>query len=335
MAVTIDGFEVDLPPTWAETQLAQAFEESVVGQLTQSTPLPLGESVIPVYEGGFEVGYTAEGSPKPVSEVGFDKRTLSPWKFAGIILVSKEAARLNPARMLENIQADMRNGVSRQIDYGVFYGKSARTGNAVPNATYIDQTSARISVGLDLAEDVLDAYDAAVEGNPNGDPNGFAFDTRYRTRIARANAVQNTVGATIPAIPNLTGAGATVGGLPAAYGRTVSGRVGTQTDTGRVGFVGDWTKGLTWGFATSIELQRSTEATIVDGAGKTWHAFQDNMIAYLIEFTAGWSVNPTMFAAIDGVAPDESSCPPYSRGACARRVPLGDPQCRHEDRRRT
>ena len=164
MAVTIDGFEVDLPPTWAETQLAQAFEESVVGQLTQSTPLPLGESVIPVYEGGFEVGYTAEGSPKPVSEVSFDKRVLSPWKFAGIVLVSQEAARLNPAQMLENIQADMRNGVSRQIDYGVFYGKSARTGAAVPNATFVNQTTARASIGAagELPNEVLAGYDAAV-----------------------------------------------------------------------------------------------------------------------------------------------------------------------------
>src|SRR5690625_6230630 len=83
MAVTLDGIEVPLPKNWAETQLKQAFEESVVGKLSNSTPIPLGESVIPVYEGGFEVGYTAEGAPKPVSEVGFSHRVLSPWKFAG------------------------------------------------------------------------------------------------------------------------------------------------------------------------------------------------------------------------------------------------------------
>lgn len=311
MAVTIDGMEVPLPKNWANTQLSQAFEQSVVGQLSGSTPIPLGETVIPVYTGGFEVGYTAEGSPKPVSEVGFDHRTLNPWKFAGIVLVSQEAARLNPAQMLENIQADMRNGVARQIDYGVFYGKSARTGNLVPNATFVNQTTARqsvLGVGDDLAEDILDGYDLAVAGNANGDPNGFAFDTRLRTRVARANAVQNTVGATIPAIPNLTGAGATVGGLPAAYGRTVSGRVGTQVAQETVGFTGDWNTGLTWGYGSQIELKRSTEATIVDGLGKTWNLFQDNMIAYLIEFTAGWSVDPSRFAAYDGPeVPGESS----------------------------
>jgi len=303
MAVLLDGIEVPLPKNWADTQLSQAFEQSVVGQLTSAQPIPLGETVIPVYEGGFEVGYVAEGSPKPVSEVGFDHRTLSPNKFAGIVLVSQEAARQDPLRMLENIQADMRNGVQRQIDYGIFYGKSARTGNLVPNVTYVNQTTARATLGEgDLADEVLAGYDLALAGNEQGDPNGFAFDSTYRTRLARAGAVSNTVGATIPAIPSLTGSGSTLGGLPVAYGRTVSGRVGTQTATATKGFVGDWNSGLTWGYGSTIELKRSDQATIVDGAGKTWHLFQDNMIAYLIEFTAGWSVDPTRFAAYD-VAP--------------------------------
>lgn len=299
MAVMVDGIEVPLPQNWADTQLSQAFQESVVGQLTTSTPMPLGETVIPVYEGGFEVGYVAEGTPKPVSEVGVSSRVLSPWKFAGIVLVSQEAARLNPANMLEKIQQDMRNGVSRQIDYGVFYGKSARTGNAVPNATSINSTTNRVELGTDLADGVLDGYDLAVASNENADPNGFAFDSAYRTRMARLIQTQNTVGATIPALPNLGGQADSVAGLRAAYGRTVSGRVGTQARTAVRGFVGDWTRGLSWGYGSSIELKRSDQATIVDGAGKTWHLFQDNMIAYLIEFTAGWSVDPTMFAAYD------------------------------------
>ena len=299
MAVLIDGIEVPLPSNWAETQLAQAFEESVVGKLDAPEPMPLGETVIPVYEGGFEVGYVAEGTPKPVSEVGFSHRTLSPWKFAGIVLVSQEAARLNPARMLDKIQQDMRNGVARQIDYGVFYGKSARTGNAVPNATFVDATTNRVELTSALDEDILNAYDLAVAGNENGDPNGFAFDTSYRTRVAR---ISQTAGAPTPGLPNLNAAVNNVAGLPAAYGRTVSGRVGTQTATDVKGFVGDWRAGLAWGYGSQIELKRSTEATIVDGGGKTWNLFQDNMIAYLIEFTAGWSVDATMFAALEDAA---------------------------------
>ena len=300
MAVTIDGIEVPLPRDWAPTQLKRAFEESVVGKLTTSTPMSLGETVVPVYEGGFEVGYVAEATPKPVSEVSVSHRVMTPNKFAGIVLVSQEAARLDPLGMLEHVERDMRNGVARQIDYGIFYGKSARTGAAVPNVSSVNQTTNRATIGPGaLADEILAGYDLAIAGNENADPDGFAFDTSLRTQVARAAAASNTVGATIPALPNLSAGADVVAGLPAAYGRTVSGRVGTQAATKTKGFVGDWTRGLTWGYGSSIELKRSDQATVVDGNGKEWHLFQDNMIAYLIEFTAGWSVDPTMFAAYD------------------------------------
>lgn len=303
MAITIDGLTVPLPKNWAEVQMKQAFEESVVGKLSASTPMPLGETVVPVYEGGFEVGYVAEANPKPVSDVSLTHRVLAPQKFAGIVLVSQEAARLNPAAMLENIQADMRNGVSRQIDYGVFYGKSARTGAAIPNVSFVNQTTSRATAAGTVAtldDELLALYDATIAANANGDPDGWAFDSSYRTRVARLSQSQNTVGATIPALPNLgVGEVGTLAGLRAAYGRTVSGRVGTQAATNTVGFLGDWTRGLKWGFGSSIEMKRSDQATIVDGQGKQWNLFQDNMIAYLIEFVAGWSVDPTQFGALD------------------------------------
>src|SRR5690625_6954045 len=164
--------------------------------------------------------------------------------------------------MLENIQADMRNGVASKIDSGVRYGRSACTGNAVPNVTFVNQTTNRAPVGSgDLADEVLAGYDLAVAGNPNGDPNGFAFDSTYRTRIARAGAVSNTVGATIPAIPSLTGAGTTLGGLPVAGGRPVSGRVGDPAAEDPKGSVGDCDTARHWGSASSSALKRSDQAT--------------------------------------------------------------------------
>ncbi|MGO4936016.1 hypothetical protein ACTQ40_10610, partial [Collinsella sp. Sow4_D11] len=96
MAVTIDGMKVDLPKEWGATQLAKGFEQSVVGQLKGGTPMNMGEYVIPQYEGGFEVGYTAEMGMKPVSEVSLTTKTMAPVKFAGIIVVSREFAKRNP-----------------------------------------------------------------------------------------------------------------------------------------------------------------------------------------------------------------------------------------------
>lgn len=292
MAVTLDGLTVDMPKDWAPTLMEKSFESSVVGQLTQAKPIPLDGETIPIYDGGFEVGYVPEGNRKPVSDVEMRFDALVPKKFAGILVVSKELARRNPGAMLEHVEADMINGVARQVDYAVLYARAALTGNPVPETTAVNQTTNRVELtaGGDLVDQLTAGYDLAADGD--ADPNGWAFDSRFRTRVSRASQVQDG------AMPNLAANVASFAGMPAAFGRTVAGRVGRNTDTGVRGFVGDWDK-VRWGFSEDIDLTRSNEATIVDGEGNSIHLFQDNMIALRLEFEIGWWVRPGAFAAIE------------------------------------
>ena len=66
MPITLDGQTVPMPKEFAPTVMKNAFEASVIGQLTNSEPLPLGDYVIPQYDGGFEVGVVGEAGHKPV-----------------------------------------------------------------------------------------------------------------------------------------------------------------------------------------------------------------------------------------------------------------------------
>lgn len=296
MAVTLDGLEVELPQSWGKTVMKEAFEASVVGSLTNQIPVSTRGNVVPVYEGGFEVGYTAEAAAKPVSEVGMSLQYLVPNKYAGIIVVSKEAARENPGNMMEIMRQDMVNAVSRQVDYGIFYGKSARTGAPVPNVSSVNSTTNRVELAAgDLVPQFLAGFDLAGEGS---DPNGFAFDTRMRTRVSLASQQELSAPGGISPMPSLNTTAGTLGGLKVAYGRTVAGKVGANAPTNVRGFVGDWNK-LRWGFSSDISLQRSDQATIVDGSGNTYHLFQQNLIAFLVEFEAGWWIDPTAFAAFE------------------------------------
>lgn len=302
MAITLDGLAVDLPQDWSETVMRNAFQDSVAGQLSPSEPLPTNGKVIPVYDGGFEVGYTAELGRKPVSDVALSFRGITPQKFAGLLVVSREAARANPANMLQHVQNDMRNAVSRQLDLGIFYGLSAFNGTPIPNASFVNSTTNRVELdtAADLVPQFLAGYDLAADGE--SDPNGFAFDSRYRTRIALASQQNLSAPGGISPMPNLAGVAGTLGGLPVAYGRTVAGRVGSNADTGVKGFVGDWSK-LRWGFSANIELTRSDQASVVTGDGTTVNAFQDNAIIYRVEFEAGWYIDPTAFAAFEDQVP--------------------------------
>lgn len=298
MAVTLDGLDItaDLPKDWAATTIRKGFESSVAGNLSAAEPMPTNGKVIPVYEGGFEVGYTAEMGRKPVSDVKMSAKTLTPWKFAGLLVVSREAARANPGQMMSIVQQDMTNAVQRQLDLGILYGKSAFNGAAIPNATFVNATTNRVELNSgDLVPQLLAGYDLA---GVDHDPDGFAFDTRYRTRISLASQQQLSAPGGISPMPNLATTAGTLAGLPVAYGRAVSGRVGTNADTGVKGYVGAWDK-LRWGFSSNIELSRSDEASVVLGDGTTVNAFQDNAIIYRVEFEAGWYVDPTAFAAFE------------------------------------
>lgn len=298
MAITLDGLNVDLPQSWGQTLMKDSFESSVVGSLTNQIPISTRGNVVPIYTGGFEVGYVAEGAPKPVSEVGIELQYLTPQKFAGIVVVSKEAARENPANMLDIMRQDMINAVSRQVDYGIFYGKSAKSGAPVPGVTALNSTTNRVELAPgDLVPQVLSAYDLAAAGGK--DPNGFAFDPTMRTRLSLAAQQQlSAPGGTSP-MPSLNSTVGQFGGLPVSYGRTVAGKVGPNAPTAVKGFVGDWNNALRWGFSADISMQRSDQATVVDGAGVTYHLFQQNLIAFLVEFEAGWWIDPSAFAAFD------------------------------------
>lgn len=310
MAVTVDGMEVQMPSTWVSTQLSKGFQQSVVGQLKGTDDIyNMGEAVIPQYEGGFEVGYVGELEPKPVSDVKLTAKSMGSHKFAGIVVVSREFAKRNPAQMLTFIERDMQNAVARQIDYAIMYGKSARTGNFVPgveqSGNYINATNLRTELNFanSLAPQVLAGYDAILNGSRAefADPNGFAFDPRLRSRMAQMTQMsQQPLGSDERFLPDLSTSYDSVAGLRAVYGRTVSGRVGTNPDTGVRGFVGDWANGLRWGYVDGISIQRSNEATIVDASGQTIHLFQQNATALLIEFMIGWSVmDPAYFSAFD------------------------------------
>ena len=187
------------------------------------------------------------------------------------------------------------------MDLGIFYGKSAFNGTPIPNASFVNQTTDRVTLdtATDLVPQFLAGYDLVGDGD--SDPNGFAFDSRFRTRVSLASQQQLAPAGGTQAMPNLAQTAGTLAGLPVAYGRTVSGRVGTNADTGVRGFIGDWSK-IRWGFSTSIELTRSDQATVVTGDGTTVNAFQDNAIIYRLEFEAGWYVDPEAFAAYDETA---------------------------------
>lgn len=291
MAVTTLGGLGDgiVPAPIANAILSRVQEQSLVGRLAQTTPIPLEGLTTISQTGHIEAGVVGEGEAKPVGNTTYVSKTIKPIKLAAIAIVSKELRMKNPAGILENIQADLAGAITRAVDLAVFHARNAKTGAAIAGVEALNQTTNRVELtGTGLADELLAGYDLVAQGDQIYDDfNGFAFDKRFRSKLI---AERKTSGDSFfQSSMNLRDPLDTVLGVPAAYGRGVSGRIGASADTSVKAIGGDWAA-LQYGFAEQLTISRSDQASIVDGA-TTHNLWQENKEAYLVEAIFGWSIS--------------------------------------------
>lgn len=267
-----------------------AQDQSVVARLA-GDPIPMGHG-----ETSFlfsteepEVQPVGEAKPKPVSDVGYGVRTITPQKFATIVTVSEEFAHANIDGVYDRIVAQLSAAAARGLDLAILHGRNAATGEAfnTGNSGYVNETTNEVVLGTgeDITADLLAGYEMVTAGEH--DFTGFAFDPQFRPVLvtSRDNAGNPTYQSSI----DLSSSMDTLLGLPVAYGRTVSGRSrnAAAEDTGVRGLAGDWSQ-VRYGFADRIRIKTSDTATI-NGTSM----FQTNQIAILVEFIMGWVVLDT------------------------------------------
>lgn len=310
-ATTISGLSALnglVPKPVAQSILTRAVEQSTVRRLSGQTPMPLTGSTIAVQTGNIEAGVVAEGGEKPVGSTSYATKTITPIKVAAIAVVSNETIALNPAGVWDNIQGDISNAITRAFDLAVLHGRSAKTGAAIAGVEYVNQTTKRVELGSTskanggLVGDLVAGYNLVANGDQVlNDFNGFAADPRFKSKLIGTTDVNGRP--VFQAGVDLSAGMDNVLGLPVAYGRAVSGKIGASAPTAVRAFGGDW-NALKYGFAQDITVTTSREATIVDGAN-TYHLYQQNMTAILCEAIFGWAITDVnSFVAYDDAVAD-------------------------------
>lgn len=280
----------------------KAQERSVVMRLGGTIPVTLGETSIPTTTKRPEVGVIGEGEAKPVSDVGYGVKTFTPVKLATIVVVSEEFARANVGGTYDQISDDLAFALARGADLLSLHGRSPLTGALVEGKEYINQTSNRVVLGSTLQEeggisaDLVAGYELVVNDDTSEEFTGFAADSRVRPRLI--GATDKNGRPLLQAATNLADRMDTVLGLPTAYSRAVSGRIGASADTGVRAFGGDWSL-VRWGFAQEMTIKVSTEATVMID-GQLVSLWQHNLVGLLVEATFGWAIgNVDAFAAYE------------------------------------
>jgi HK97 family phage major capsid protein len=271
-------------------------------RLAGTIPVTLGETSIPTTTQRPEVGVIGEGEAKPVSETGYGVKTFKPVKMATIVVVSEEFARANVGGTYDQISDDLSFAIARGADLLTLHGRSPLTGALVEGKEYINQTSNRVVLGSTPQEeggisgDLVAGYELVVNDDTSDEFTGFAADSRLRPRLI--GATDRNGRPLLQTATNLADRMDTVLGLPTAYSRAVSGRIGASRDTSVRAFGGDWSQ-IRWGFAQEMTLKVSTEATVMID-GQLVSLWQHNLVGLLVEATFGWVIsNVDAFAAYE------------------------------------
>lgn len=297
-AVTLEGISTTpgiIPEPVAKEIISAVQDQSVVTKLAKSVPVTLDGIATLTQTGTIEAGVVGEGERKPVSSGSYTPKKAKPIKVAAICVVSKELRMRNPANILANIQADLGNSVTRAFDLAVLHGTNAVTG-AIAGVESVSDTTKSVVLGSTpvasggIGKDLLTGYDLVVNSeSPYAEFDGFAAHKTIRTQLAGAVDVDGRP--VFSAGWDLKQGIDNVMGLPTAYSNIVNGKRGIATGTDVLAFGGNWAS-LQYGFAEQMTIRRSDQATIVDG-DTTYHLWQDNLEAYLVEAIFGWLIPDT------------------------------------------
>ena len=309
MAVTLNGNDITskLDKNWAETVIEDGLRESAVGKLIPNKPMSTNGTKIPIFEGNTSFGAVDEMGRKPASDARIRIPVIETQKFAQMIPVSMEAARANPANLLENIKAKLKSDVADQVDVAILHGRSVKSGEKIPGYNAVNDTTNRVTFpadNKDLVPSIMSGFEL-VAANRKARANGFAFDTLVAPRVGSAAVYGQTVNPNtgqLHTLPDLSTNVAMLGGLKTVFNPSVAGAVGGSEGFGVAGFVGDWSK-VYWGYGSRLDIKTFDQASITMPDGSQMNAAEHNFVIIRAEFEIGWLILDTdAFTAYDAPA---------------------------------
>lgn len=302
-----------LPPEVVRDLYTHVGKESLALRLAGTMPININGATASVPVGKPVAGIVGEGERKPLIKGGYKNKTIKPIKAAAIIVHTKEARLANPYSFYEGLQEQLSSAIARAVDMAIFHGKNGLSNTVIPGVEYLDQTTNTVRLGTakanagGLQADLVNGF--GMVAGKGGAFTSFAADS---TLVPQLLMSVDAAGRPLfqPNGLNLADKMGTLMGLPVAYDEdSVSGFMGASPDTMVRAYGGEFKDNIRVGFVEQVTYKRSDTATIVDG-DNTYHLFQDNLEAILVEAIFGWVIKDVNHFAKYTVAP-----PAYKAGS--------------------
>ncbi|MBT1181203.1 phage major capsid protein [Bifidobacterium sp. CP2] len=169
---------LDLTPETQNTIWQNAVYQSAFMQLVPQIPLP-GKGVrVPIITGDPEADWVAEGTEKPKSGVGFDKKDMVPYTIAVILPFSNQFRRDFNA-ITQQVIAKGPQAIARKIDQTIMGLVAA------PGADFDTLANApQVSLGKTVWKSLNDADDKVTDAD--GTVDGWALSPQGRSILRQA-----------------------------------------------------------------------------------------------------------------------------------------------------
>lgn len=278
-----------LPKSVSSDIWKKATAESIVPSLSKTTPVILGDNVIPVLTKRPSASIVGELQNKPDSELEVGAKVFKTIKSVVGLEFSLETVLTNPANILDMIGEEMSGALARQVDLAIIHKRQASNGATLSGALEsITDTTNRVELPATVGEDVdpllWTGYNMVVDGNGHNF-SGFAIDPRLTYVLATA---RDSNGRRLNPDINMGQTVTSYSGQPMVNSKTVGGDVDSSVDTGIRAIGGDW-DALRFGYAHQIGL-RKIEYGDPFGNGDLQRR---NAVAYMMEVIFGWVIMDT------------------------------------------
>lgn len=283
MATTLKDLDKNLVPRSVSDDIWKtALAEAVVPQLAKSTPVILGDNVVPTVTKRPAASIVGEGEEKTGSEFKLGSKSFRPIKAVVGLEFTMEAVESNPAGVLDSMAEELSGALARQIDLAVIHGRQASDGEQLSGQEFLTQTTNTVEIAdaADVDAALWDGY-GLVTGAGHGF-SGFAADPRLTALMASA---RDQDGRRLNPEISMGGGVGSYAGLPVAVSKTVSGRADASTDAGIFAVGGDWSA-VRFGRALDIPLRRIEYGDPL-GNGDLQRR---NSVAFMAEALFGWAI---------------------------------------------
>lgn len=281
-----------LPKNISSEWWKKATAQSIVPSLSKSTPVIIGDNVIPVLTKRPSASIIGELQNKVDSDLEAGAVNFKTIKAEVGLEFSMETVLTNPSGILDIIGEEMSQALARQIDAAVIHRRQSSNGALLTSGvTGIAETTQVVELpttpGTDIDPLLWEGYNKVVDVSGNNFT-GFAVDPRLTYVLATA---RDSDGRRLNPDINMGQTVTSYSGQPMVNSKTVGGDVDAGTDTGIRAIGGDW-DALRFGYAHQIGL-RKIEYGDPFGNGDLQRR---NAVAYLMEVIFGWAIlDPNAF----------------------------------------